>query len=293
MLARDAAIVAGSRKRPRALLPWHGSPAPSRRTGASRSPRWPRAAAEDLGARHPGTTAAGLAGRARAVGLAASGAGFTLRGAHRNRSRRRPGGPLALLAQDPASPRFPPSARAWPTTGRWGTIQSGHPLGPTPIFDHGLYGEGETIGILDTGLDVDSCYFSDPGVPLPVNVFLPRSGYGTAAGGAHRKIAAYDFLYPGGAFPPPCDAPEDPAAWDNQGHGTHVAGNASGDDLAHPLSPHDPGDGWRPAHAWSSRTADTPGRTTPAATCRASAARRPASRAILDEAYAQGARIHS
>src|SRR5439155_1064027 len=42
------------------------------------------------------------------------------------------------------------------------SIQSGpNPTG-TPIYDHGIRGEGQIIAFLDTGVDYDSCYFAGP-----------------------------------------------------------------------------------------------------------------------------------
>ena len=87
------------------------------------------------------------------------------------------------------------------------SLQSGWASNATPIWDHGLHGEGQLVAVLDTGLDYDSCYFAEPdGAPPPIDtVDLSR-----------RKVVAYDFLYSG-------DDPANPAAYDNQGHGTHAA----------------------------------------------------------------------
>lgn len=70
------------------------------------------------------------------------------------------------------------------------TLQSGSPTGPTPVTDRGVRGDGQIIAVLDTGLDIDSCFF-------------------------HDKIAAYDVLWG--------------EVGDDQGHGTHAAGAAAGD----------------------------------------------------------------
>src|SRR5262245_59121446 len=37
----------------------------------------------------------------------------------------------------------------------------------TPIFNHGIHGEGQVVGIIDTGLDADMCYFRDQALGLP------------------------------------------------------------------------------------------------------------------------------
>jgi hypothetical protein len=77
---------------------------------------------------------------------------------------------------------------------RW-TIQSNMP-GVYPLYDAGLRGEGQIVGILDTAIRQDHCSFNDPGVPVGPN---------------HRKIVAYNTS-PGSAS-----------------HGTHVAGTIVGD----------------------------------------------------------------
>jgi hypothetical protein len=151
------------------------------------------------------------------------------------------------------------------------SLQSGWLSNATPLYDHGLHGEGQIIAILDTGLDVDSCWFAEPdGSRPPINsVDLTR-----------RKVVAYDFLY---------DDPNAPNAYDNQGHGTHAAGAAAGDQLT-PLV-HDYADalatgaklivqdaGFTGGDACSQRPGiGCPVNLTP----------------ILDQAYRQGARIHS
>ncbi|WP_242353934.1 MULTISPECIES: CARDB domain-containing protein [Anaeromyxobacter] len=84
-------------------------------------------------------------------------------------------------------------------TSRW-VIQSYVP-GSTPVFGAGLDGAGQIVGVGDTGLDMDMCFFRDPS--------------GAAVGPAHRKVAGYV-------------ASAD--AWDgNFGHGTHVSGTVAGD----------------------------------------------------------------
>lgn len=86
-------------------------------------------------------------------------------------------------------------------TTSW-VIQTNKPEN-TAIWAKGLHGEGQTVGIGDTGLDYDMPWFLDTaGVPI---------------GPAHRKIAGYDTTY-GDNY----DA-ADP------GHGTHVTGTLAGD----------------------------------------------------------------
>ena len=42
-------------------------------------------------------------------------------------------------------------------------------LGTTPYHDAGLRGEGQIIGVGDTGLDYNNCYFYDSNVAAPIN----------------------------------------------------------------------------------------------------------------------------
>ena len=84
-------------------------------------------------------------------------------------------------------------------TTTW-TIQSYLPDN-RKIWDQGLRGQGQLVGIGDTGLDYDMPWFHDPG--------------GVPIGPAHRKVVSYAPLtddYDG-----------------NFGHGTHVAGTVAGD----------------------------------------------------------------
>ena len=103
-------------------------------------------------------------------------------------------------------------------------LQSGSYTGTTPFFDKGLHGTNQVIAVCDTGLDIDSCFFRDgAGIFPPTN-----SADGIEVGLSPRKVIAVDFLYEG-------DDPADPADWDNQGHGTRVAGHALGSKLTDPL----------------------------------------------------------
>jgi subtilisin-like proprotein convertase family protein len=100
--------------------------------------------------------------------------------------------------------------------------QGGNPP-PTPtrpIFARGIFGCGETVAALDTGLTVSHCSFNDsahsPGVSVcntgascPVGTPNP----------AHRKVPMY-YVWSGGSSP-----------GDSQGHGTHVMGSLAGNDL--------------------------------------------------------------
>lgn len=153
------------------------------------------------------------------------------------------------------------------------SMQSGPNANGTPLFDHGLHGEGQIIAFLDTGVDYDSCFFAEPdGRRPPINtVDLTR-----------RKIVAYDFLYAG-------DDPNDPMAYDNALHGTLTAGAAVADrgtpivhDLDDAIAPGAKmivqDGGYIGGDACSQRPGfGCPVNLTP----------------ILTQAYTQGARIHS
>ena len=158
--------------------------------------------------------------------------------------------------------------------------QSGLDAGmTTPVFDHGIYGAGQVAAVLDTGLDADMCYFRDGALGLP----LTNIGGGTAVDPNHRKVLAVDFLWA-------ADDPANPAAWDNQGHGTHVAGTLAGDDLVNPVL-HDTGDGMAPAAKLVIQDAgyaadacgDLPGIGCPVTDLNP----------VFQQAYTQGARVHS
>ena len=150
----------------------------------------------------------------------------------------------------------------------------------TPVFDRGLRGEGQIVGILDTGIDADMCFFRDPERGLPPTVV----GFGTGAPDPlQRKIVVVDFLAPG-------ENPGDVTDWDTQDHGTHVAGSVAGDNLVTP-GRRDAIDGMAPAAKLViqdggygvDNCADLPAIGCPAADLVP----------FFDQAYRQGARIHS
>jgi hypothetical protein len=173
------------------------------------------------------------------------------------------------------------------------TLQSGSPIGPTVLHDRGIRGEGQVIAILDTGLDYNNCFFAElDNTPPPFNT-------GTPAGGldwenvdlSRRKVVAYNFLYSCDQYPgrPGCDTPGNLASLDNQGHGTHAAGAAVGDRA--PLLAHDYGDSVAPGaklivqdggYVGGDACTQFPGVGCPARLT-----------PIFEQAYRQGARIHS
>jgi subtilisin family serine protease len=85
-------------------------------------------------------------------------------------------------------------------------VQTGSVLAGTPLWEHGVDGTGQIIGVMDSGVDPHHCYFYDEDEGLP----------GSTVNYNHRKIVAYR-TYGGNV-------------WDGctNGHGTHVAGTAAG-----------------------------------------------------------------
>ena len=79
----------------------------------------------------------------------------------------------------------------------------------TTVWNQGLLGQGQIVGVSDSGLDWRSCFFRDPFAEdfngnIPLGVPIP----------GHRKVFLYDPLQD---------------AFDVfQGHGTHVAGTVLG-----------------------------------------------------------------
>jgi Subtilase family len=95
-----------------------------------------------------------------------------------------------------------------------GTNQSGAPADQS-IWDQGLHGEGQVIGVIDQGpVDIGHCFFRDP-----VNN-APRAD--------HRKVRAVRNATPS----PPGD------------HATFVSGCAAGDDFANPGTHQHRGGAW-------------------------------------------------
>jgi hypothetical protein len=166
------------------------------------------------------------------------------------------------------------------------TMQSGSPTGGTPLHDRGLHGEGQILAVLDTGLDIQNCYFAEADGSLPPFNTRPDS-YNVDL--TRRKVVAYDFLYscdqyPGAQY---CDDPRRPDAFDNHGHGTRAAASAVADKGA-PIA-HDYGD----AIATGAKLIVQDGGLSPLDQCTS----RPgfgcpvSMTPILNQAYQQGARI--
>jgi hypothetical protein len=173
----------------------------------------------------------------------------------------------------------------------WQSLQSGS-VG-TPLHDRGIHGEGQIIAVLDSGVDYNSCYFAEgDNAQPPINTGTPATGLQWQnIDLSRRKIIAYDFLYSCDQFPGArgCDDPRNTSAWDNQGHGTHAAASAVGDKGA-PIF-HDSGDAVAPAAKLIVQDAGFIGGDAcsqlPGIGCPVQLT------PILDQAYKQGARIHS
>lgn len=158
-------------------------------------------------------------------------------------------------------------------------VQNGSASAPLVLADAGLLGQGQVVGYIDTGLDVDACFFRDPNQPSVVT----NVNGGTAFDSKHRKVVAYNFLWSK-------DAPSNVSAYDSHGHGTHVGGNIGGDNLL-TLGVHDEDDGVAPLSRFvvqdggftTDNCGDLPGLGCPVVDLKP----------IFAQAYAQGARIHT
>jgi hypothetical protein len=153
----------------------------------------------------------------------------------------------------------------------------------TPVHDRGILGQGQIVGVLDTGVDADMCYFRDGVLGLPPQ--NPCNG-GTLVNMSQRKVIAVDFLRGN-----ECAGGIGNNEWDTNDHGSHVAGTIAGDNLANPLF-HDPGDGMAPGAKLvvqdcgfqTDNCADCPGiGSCPVVDLNP----------VFQQAYTQGARIHT
>jgi hypothetical protein len=89
------------------------------------------------------------------------------------------------------------------------------------IWERGITGIGQVVGIADTGIDYDNCFFRDPAMPTPP--MCSGIGHVTTTGcisNAHRKIVTYRKF-----------AESDYSDY-YAGHGTHVAGSVAGSALS-------------------------------------------------------------
>jgi hypothetical protein len=152
----------------------------------------------------------------------------------------------------------------------------------TPIFSQGIYGEGQTVAILDTGIDADMCWFRDTANGLPPT---NACNSGTTVNSAQRKVLGVDFLWAN-----ECSGGIGNTEWDTQDHGSHVAGTVAGDNFTNLLL-HDTADGMAPGAKLVIQDAgyqvdncgDLPGIGCPVVDLNP----------IFQQTYTQGARIHS
>ncbi|KAG2450043.1 hypothetical protein HYH02_000147 [Chlamydomonas schloesseri] len=89
-------------------------------------------------------------------------------------------------------------------------------LGAHVFWSRGLDGRGQVLGISDSGVDLDSCYFFDPEIPDVWRRLVPDSKFKGAkvfTSDTHRKLKSYYAYTDFG---------------DADGHGTHVSGIALG-----------------------------------------------------------------
>ncbi|KAF8071088.1 tagC [Scenedesmus sp. PABB004] len=86
------------------------------------------------------------------------------------------------------------------------------------FWEAGLDGRGQIIGIGDSGIDMQSCFFADAAVP-----FVPPAQGSEWRSSTHRKVVLYWGL-------------ADSTFQDLVGHGTHTSGSLAGIDPADPTS---------------------------------------------------------
>jgi hypothetical protein len=108
-----------------------------------------------------------------------------------------------------------------------GTLQSGTP-GTVSIWNQGLHGEGQVIGVIDTVVAIDHCWFRDAGNNIP--------------GPSHRKVVGLRNVASSGVG----------------SHGTFVCGILAGDDVNNPGADPNRGNAWA-ARISFGNNADVPG----------------------------------
>ena len=97
-----------------------------------------------------------------------------------------------------------------------GLLQSGV-AGKNPLTDIGLLGEGQVVGVADSGLDDKSCFFWDNSNSYSSVYTTRNNGGGGTLEANRRKVVQYTAYADG---------------YDNAaGHGTHVAGIITGNSI--------------------------------------------------------------
>jgi len=160
--------------------------------------------------------------------------------------------------------------------------QSGTNGTTTPLFDHGLLGAGQIVAVLDTGVDIDSCYFWDSVHGLPA---MNLCDGGTTVDPLQRKVIAVDFLWQN-----ECNGGISNTEWDTNGHGSHVGGTVAGDDFAQP-GVHNNRDGMAPQAKLVVQ--DCGFQTNPCADCPGIGCPVVDLVPVFQQTYDQGARIHT
>jgi len=95
----------------------------------------------------------------------------------------------------------------------------------TPIWDRGITGAGTIVGIADTGIDTDSCFFADPATAVPYcetqsSTGVIRDPSECVISTTHRKMATYRY-FTGSSISSYNSDQKDTSS----GHGTHTSGS--------------------------------------------------------------------
>lgn len=95
----------------------------------------------------------------------------------------------------------------------------------TAIWNRGITGQGAVVGIADTGIDTDSCFFADPATAVPYCDTQSSSGVirdpsQCVISTTHRKMATYRY-FTGSSISSYNSDQKDTAS----GHGTHTCGS--------------------------------------------------------------------
>ena len=97
----------------------------------------------------------------------------------------------------------------------------------TPVFDHGIFGCGQIVGIADSGQDYDACFFRDTvnGPPPIVSCAAAPCPPAAPAPGRRKDILYYNWSGTPNGDDDTCPATITGA----NGHGTHTSGSIAGD----------------------------------------------------------------